>query len=127
MSNDHAAIVVFCDGRQKRKIKHAPVPLAIYRRTDGDWLPVHSGTFRDEEIIVSDNGIRSLDGDRPVDGLTFRTRSQYQWRCADCRMNPAVNDDATMLRLLDALADTGAREVSLATIDAMVRRRDTPV
>lgn len=119
---DERTVVVYCEGRGARKVKHEPTPLAVYRKRDGDWLPLHSAMFRGESVTLSSSGLQHLAGDRELEPGEFSVpdrRSQYQWKCPTCGMNPAHNDIALVERLLDAKSEDG--EVALAEIDWLFR------
>lgn len=107
-------IVVYCDGREKRRVKHDATPLAAYRRQDGQWHVIHTAVFRGESVETPASGLQHLVGDQAQSNKIYDAgtiqelaqqmtadaqrrlnlsgqlgvdqRSQYQWKCDICEI-----------------------------------------
>lgn len=120
MPADWTVVVVYCDGTSTAK--HAPTPVAAYRRTAGGWVPLHSGIFRGENFILAPSGIDHLIADtrlseaEVLQRLGEPRRSRYRWPCpqSGC-FDLMANDFRALGRMFDLHAATG--EISLSQID----------
>lgn len=134
-TQDWVVVVVYCAGSVS--VEHADTPIAVYRRVEDGWIPLHSGVFRGEPFTTSDGGIDHLVANAQVSEADYlqrmgvddgARRSQYRWHCSEpACFDLMANDIDTVHRMFDVHAAEG--EISLARIDALhkanAKRRNT--